>query len=338
MAATWSDLPPEVVDLVARALLRLCYTDVHRSRTTPRGELEGHGAWKRKSVPAGSVGVLDAELVDAPTWAAAAPAAAVCRQLRRALLAAVGGLALRVPSLETNEDHVGMEDALPPPWELRGGSAADRYTTAWRMGTVGILGTGVGGLGRWLYFFPAAVGGGGGGSADQTASLAAFVRSCPRLRAVEVWDSYRSSGMQSMFILRSPAAEPRDPRRGASAAAPPPPPVRRPPGSATQSGATDEEAPLRLAVSQHLGIPVNVYYDHSWGFQAPGVAEAAAAGGPALHRRATLWTGCSVDEKQDDQFGVWIHNHTLWMIAQARLALEQRQAQAHASGTPAGSV
>ncbi|KAK1862387.1 hypothetical protein I4F81_004961 [Pyropia yezoensis] len=105
MAATWSDLPPELVDLVARALLRLCYTDVHRSRTTPRGELEGHGAWKRKSVPASSVGVLDAGLVDAPTWAAAAPAAAACRQLRRALLAAVGGLALRVPSLETDEDH-----------------------------------------------------------------------------------------------------------------------------------------------------------------------------------------------------------------------------------------
>lgn len=55
MAATWSDLPPELVDLVARALLRLCYASVHQSRTTPRGELAADRWWKRRSVPAGSV-------------------------------------------------------------------------------------------------------------------------------------------------------------------------------------------------------------------------------------------------------------------------------------------
>lgn len=331
MAATWSDLPPELVELIARALLRMCYTDVHRSRTTPREKLVADCGWRPHGVPAGSVGVLDLGLVDAPTWAAVAPASTVCRQLRGALLAAVGGLALRVPSLETDADCVQMEDDLPSPSELRAGSYADRYTTAWQFGLVGLRGMGGGALGRWLYFFPAA-----DGLDEQTRSLAAFVRSCPQLRAVEVWDGYLPSRFQSMFILRSPAT-PQPPRRSASGAAPL---VRRPAGSNTPLGATDNEAPLRLAVTQHLGCTVGVYFDHSWGFQAPGVALVAAEGGPTLHRRGTLRVGSSFDGRQDDRFYLWRNDHgyIAWMLEGLRLSREQDPPQGDASGTPAGSV
>lgn len=305
MAATWSDVPPELVECVARALLRSCYTDVHRWRTTPRAQLKAERFWEPRAVSAGSVSVLDLGLVDAHTWAAAAPASLVCRQLRRALLAAVGGLVLRVPTLVTAEEYVAMEDALPYPWGLPAGSHADRYWTAWKFGIVGRFGRGGGGLGRWLYFFPAA-----DDSRDRTASLAAFVRSCPQLRAVEVWDCFRGDNHgHSMFILRSPA-KPATRCRAQGAA----PLERRPPGSNTHTGATDSEAPLRLAVSQHVGCLLGVYYDHSWGLLAPGVAAVAAAGGPVLHRRAAMIIGDGMGMAQDEQFGWWKWNETAWMM------------------------
>lgn len=187
----------------------------------------------------------------------------------------MGGLALRVPSLESTGDYVDVaDDALPVPWRLQGRSVANGYTAEWSLGTAGLCGCGGGGLGQWLSSFPAAI---DGGSDDQAASLAAFVWSCPQLRAtVEVWDCYGLSRVQSTFILRCPATTPPKRRGGVSAAEPP---ERQPPGSNTPSGATDDEAPLRLAISQHLGVPVRVYYDHPWGFQAPGVAAAAVGGG-----------------------------------------------------------
>lgn len=256
--------------------------------------------------------------------------------MRDALPAAVGGLALREPPLESTGDYVDVaDDALRAPWKLQGRSVANRHTAEWSLGTAGLFGCGGDGLGRWLSSFPAAV---DGGSDDQAASLAAFVRSCPQLRAaVEVWDCYGLSGVQFTLILRCRASTPPNGRRGVSAAGPP---ERRPPGSNTPSGATDDEAPLRLAVSQHLGVPVRVYYDHPWGFQAPGAAAAAAGGGPALHHRAMLRTGTfmGATTRQDDRFFFWDYDDIGRALERARLSWKQNPPQTDKSGTPAGSV
>ena len=83
----FTDLPPEMLSAIAASLLRSCATDVRGS------------APPMMAPPISStLPTPDLLLVDRSTWAAAAPAAAVCTPLRRALLGAIGGIVFTAPA------------------------------------------------------------------------------------------------------------------------------------------------------------------------------------------------------------------------------------------------
>jgi len=138
-----------------------------------------------------------------------------CRRLRAALLAAVDGLALRVPTAVPSGAHAALAGVWGLASSLTVGAYADRYVgTYGDAAVVGVAapGTGAAGavataLGRWLYFFPAVP---PAGAADRTPALASFVRSVPALAgAVEVWDGHAGEGAdgsstQLLFLLRPP--------------------------------------------------------------------------------------------------------------------------------------
>jgi len=139
-----------------------------------------------------------------------------CRRLRAALLAAVDGLALRVPTAVSSGAHAALAGAWGLASSLTAGAYADRYVGPYGDAAVGVgggsAGTGAAGavataLGRWPYFFPAVT---AAGAADRTPALASFVRSVPALAgAVEVWDGHAGEGAdgsstQLLFLLRPP--------------------------------------------------------------------------------------------------------------------------------------
>ncbi|GAB0496885.1 hypothetical protein MMPV_008206 [Pyropia vietnamensis] len=284
------DLPPEVLELVAAALLRTCYADVHQHRPT----CARPACYVPLPPPEGALPLPAAGLVDAPTWAAAAPAAGSCTALRRALLSSVRVLALQLPT-------VAAAEADSP-----AASAAERYRGYMRR-EVGALTPTY--LGRWLYFFPAAA---TAWTRAVTPALARFVRSCPALAGgVEVWDGHLGVGcdqhdcMQDVFVLRArgrvdggggalPAgtaiaapvvaapAWPGAAARPAAAGTPSPPSPPPPPPAAPQ---------LAFAVSTHVGAPLRITYDAAFGRLATGVRRLAAAGGPVVVAHASLHLG-----------------------------------------------
>lgn len=285
-------LPPEVLELVAAALLRSCYADVHQERPA----CARPACYEALPPPPGALPLPAAGLVDAPTWAAVAPAAAACTALRRALLSSVRVLALQLPTVAAAEADSPAK------------SAADRYRGYMRR-EVGALTPTY--LGRWLYFFPAAA---SPWTQAVTPSLSRFVRSCPALAGgVEVWDGHLGVGcdqhdcMQDVFILRArgraggggalpngtAVAAPvvaapawtgavARPAAAGSLRSPPPPASPRPPPAAPQ---------LAFAVGTHVGASLRVTYDDAFGRLAAGVRRLAAAGGPVVVAHASLHLG-----------------------------------------------
>jgi len=206
-----TDLPPEMLSVIATNLLRSCATEV------------GGSAPSMVFSPSSSAHPTpDLLLVDRATWAAAAPAAAVCTALRRALLGAIGGLVFTAPATyvatalnAVTADDGGVAATAAASWDAMEKIGGCRACPPHACGTTG------GCARRSALLNPVTCAG-----VVRTASLVSFAHSCPRLgSSTWAWlSAARSGGARGetwahLFLLRSPRLPCRAPRRGWRAAA-----------------------------------------------------------------------------------------------------------------------
>lgn len=183
------DLPPELLTMVAAALLRLCYIDSSRYCVP--------GTWRNRKLPPPGDPFWSAGLVDSCTWAAAAPAGATCRAMREALTGAVGAIYVVVPRCLCTHQPEFHSDDLPD------GCSHGDIMSRWMNRS------------KWLFFFPLGTSGRDPDLCAFSDSLTRFVRACPRLQQeVDVvegqFDEYRDRPVpfQHVFVLSAAISPP----------------------------------------------------------------------------------------------------------------------------------
>lgn len=163
----------------------------------------------------------DLLLVDRSTWAAAAPAAAVCTPLRRALLGAIGGIVFTAPATRVatalsavTADDGGVAATAAASWEAMEETGGCRACPPDACGTTG-------GCARRSALLNTVTSAG----VARAASLVSFARSCPHLGS-STWAWLSAAGARGargetcahLFVLQSPRPLRWAPRQGWRAA------------------------------------------------------------------------------------------------------------------------